>query len=374
MGGAETISELMKIDPDVKAIVSSGYSNDPITVVISFSDIADRRQAEEALRENEAFLSTMVENIPNMIFVKDARELRFVRFNKAGEDLLGYSRKEMMGKNDYDCFPKDEADFFTEKDREVLESGKMIDIPEETIKTRNKGNRILHTKKLPIIKEKGAPEYLLGISEDITERKLTEKALEKRVIALTRALDDVESIEFEALFKLDDIQRLQDEFARTMGVASIITRPDGTPITRAGNFCRLCNDIIRKTDKGLINCLQSDAVLGRYNPEGPIIQTCLSGGLWDAGAAISIGGRHIANWLIGQVRDEMQSEDKMRSYAREIGAGEDAVVEAFREVPSMSREKFGRIARVLFTLVHIIFVFRMDQVCPGAGVCREFTI
>ncbi len=124
------------------------------------------------------FLESIIENIPDMIFLKDARELRFVRFNRAGEELLGYSREDLLGKNDYDFFPKAEADFFTEKDREVLEGRKLVDIPEEPIHTRLKGRRILHTKKIPILNEKGEPVYLLGISEDITHQ--TELAGERR--------------------------------------------------------------------------------------------------------------------------------------------------------------------------------------------------
>lgn len=167
---------------------------------------------------------------------------------------------------------------------------------------------------------------------------------------VNNSLQDLHSILFEELFDLDDIQRLQDEFALATGVASIITHTDGTPITRPSNFCRLCIDIIRKTEQGLVNCFNSDAEIGRFRSDGPTIQPCLSGGLWDAGAAISVGGRHIANWLIGQVRDETQTEEKMREYARQIGANEDAVLDAFRKVPAMSRLQFGRVAQVLFTL------------------------
>jgi hypothetical protein len=80
-----------------------------------------------------------------------------------------------------------------------------------------------------------------------------------------------EQISFDDLFNLDDIQRLQDEFAQATGVASIITKPDGTPITQPSNWCRLCK-IIRKTEKGLINCYKSDATIGYHKPSGPIIQ------------------------------------------------------------------------------------------------------
>jgi PAS domain S-box-containing protein len=138
---------------------------------------AERTRAGEALREAHGFLDSVLENIPNMIFVKDAKELRFVRFNKAGEELLGHSRAELIGKNDYDFFPESEAKFFTDRDREVLNGGRLVDIPEEPVHTAHQTARILHTKKIPLLDEAGRPQYLLGISEDITELKETEKAL-----------------------------------------------------------------------------------------------------------------------------------------------------------------------------------------------------
>ena len=140
-------------------------------------DITERKQMEQKLRANERFLNAIVENIPNMIFVKDAEDLKFVRFNKAGENLLGHARKTLIGKNDYDFFPKEQADFFTGKDREVLKKGVLVDIEEETIQTKYKSKRLLHTKKIPLMNDKGRPEYLLGISEDITDRRQGEEAL-----------------------------------------------------------------------------------------------------------------------------------------------------------------------------------------------------
>ena len=195
-------------------------------------------------------------------------------------------------------------------------------------------------------------QRVMQLEKDNAEFKRLEDALKNRIVALTLPLNDYGDIAFEDLFNIDDIQRIQDELAKVTGVASIITHTDGTPITAPSNFCRLCKDIIRKTDMGLANCLKSDAVIGQYHPDGPIIQPCMSGGLWDAGAGITVGGRHIANWLIGQVRDELQTEDKMLLYAREIATSEEAVIEAFREVPAMSREQFGHIAKFLFTLAN----------------------
>jgi PAS domain S-box-containing protein len=155
-------------------------------------------------------------------------------------------------------------------------------------------------------------------------------------------------IGFSDLFDLDDIQRIQDLFSDATGVASIITHPDGKPITRPSNFCRLCNEIIRKTDSGLSNCFKSDAEIGKPSPSGPIIRPCLSGGLWDAGASIIAGGKHIANWLIGQVKNEEQDYQKMLKYANEIGADKKDFMDALDEVPVMSKEKFEKVAKMLF--------------------------
>jgi PAS domain S-box-containing protein len=212
---------------------------------------------------------------------------------------------------------------------------------------------------------------IIGTHTDITERKQLSDALESRLVALTRPHSHPEDINFEELFDLKAIQRLQDEFANATGVASIITHPDGTPITNPSNFCRLCNEIIRITDLGQVNCFRSDSVIGRYQPEGPIIQPCMSGGLWDAGAGISVGGRHIANWLIGQVRDATQTEEAIREYARKIGADEETAAEAFREVPAMSQVQFQRVSQALFTMANQLSTIAYQNVLQARFITEN---
>ena len=141
---------------------------------------ADARQAER-------FLDSIVENIPLMVFVKDAAELRFVLLNKAELEMINLPREQLVGKNDHDLFPQDEADFFNDMDRKVLASGQLLDIPEEPIQT-NKGMLVLHTKKIPLLDEHGRPQYLLGISEDITERKRAEHELQEKNRLLEEAV------------------------------------------------------------------------------------------------------------------------------------------------------------------------------------------
>ena len=202
----------------------------------------------------------------------------------------------------------------------------------------------------PIKTKKG---YRIGyVTRDITTRKQIEEALEKQIIALSRPLDYKKEINFNDLFNLKDIQKIQDLFSEATGVASIITQPDGTPITQPSNFTRLCRDIIRKTNVGLENCYKSDAVIGRHHPEGPIVMPCLSCGLWDAGASITVGGKHIANWLIGQVRNEKQTEEQMRYHAQKIGADENEFIKAFYQVPVMSEAQLKTVAKVLYAFAN----------------------
>ncbi len=125
----------------------------------------------EEVRKAYTFVNAVLENIPDALFIKEAGQLRVTRVNKSWENLFGFSTAEIVGKNDYDLLPKEEADFLTENDRKVLISGTLLDIPEESVHTRHQGTRILHTKKVPIFDEMGRPEYLLGIAEDITVKK-----------------------------------------------------------------------------------------------------------------------------------------------------------------------------------------------------------
>jgi PAS domain S-box-containing protein len=186
-------------------------------------DITEVKRAEANLTAANRFLDSLIDNLPVMIFVKEARTLCYVRQNRATLNLLGLSPDDVIGKRDHDFLPAEQADSILAKDREVLAAGRLVDIPEQSIQTRLLGLRILHTMKMPILDEHGAPEFLLGISEDITERKLAESAIRElnaellgKAAQLEATNKELESFSYSVSHDLRAPLRAIDGFALMM--------------------------------------------------------------------------------------------------------------------------------------------------------------
>jgi PAS domain S-box-containing protein len=121
------------------------------------ADTTVHRTLTEELEKSRKFLDSVIENIPNMLFVKEAKELKFVRFNRAGEELLGIKRQELLGKNDFDLFPKEQAESFTKKDRSVLKGQRAYQLLQKNQLTpKTQRTTVAYAqKKSPILDELG---------------------------------------------------------------------------------------------------------------------------------------------------------------------------------------------------------------------------
>lgn len=316
------------------------------------TDITQQKRVEQSLRASEGKFRQLFEGSLDGIALTDVDSGLLIDCNEALCRISGRDRAGLIGK------PM-QILHLAQTGREPMYAG--TEVQDSTAGTSVRDAQLVTaTGQLRDVEisanvlELDGRKVVQSILRDVTQRKQAEAALERRILALTRPLDAGDGIAFEDLLDVADIQRLQDLIAKAFGVASLITKPDGTPITRPSNFTDLCANIIRATPTGLQQCQRSDAVVGRHNPSGPNVQTCLSAGLCNAGASITVGGHHVANWLIGQVRNESHDERTILRYAGEIGADADAFRSAYQRVPAMSQEQFDNVAQILFAVAHQI--------------------
>jgi len=178
---------------DVIVMPMQGAAGRPERILTVSRDISEVKRTESELRESNRFLDSLIENLPVMVVIKDAVELRVVRCNGAFADVLGRTQAELLGKSAHDLFTADEARFVIEKDREALAAGRLVEVPEQSIQTPHAGLRTFTSMKVPINDRSGKPQYLMAISVDITARKLAEHAISKLNSALEAKAAQLES-------------------------------------------------------------------------------------------------------------------------------------------------------------------------------------
>ncbi|MDB5048481.1 MAG: domain S-box [Fibrobacteres bacterium] len=177
--------EIMRPDGTVRFVAEQGRlicapDGKPERLIGTTLDITERKRYESALKAKQreleiqtAFLKTIVENIPAAVFIKDIRDdFRVTLWNKSAEEIFQVRREDIIGKTAHDLWPKEQADLYLESDKRVAYDGKPVDVREEPSQTRDRGTILLNTVKLPlIIPGSSEPEYLLAISNDITNEK-----------------------------------------------------------------------------------------------------------------------------------------------------------------------------------------------------------
>jgi len=158
--------------------------------VATHEDITERRHAEKERDRNREFLDLIIENVPAPIFVKEAEGLRYVLVNRAGENFWGIVRADMIGKTTSEIFPADEANVIAARDEHLLRSDQPS-VDERQIRTPRNGLRSIVSRRLTVRGDDGKPKYLIGLIEDVTERKQAEDKIRRTQRFLDAVVENV---------------------------------------------------------------------------------------------------------------------------------------------------------------------------------------
>jgi PAS domain S-box-containing protein len=171
-------------------------------------DDREPRHLGEAM--DREFLAEVIERVAHPIFVKD-RAFHWVLLNQAFCEMVGYPAAAMLGKGDYDFFPKNEADFFREKDLEMFASGEQVTIAGESITDAQGGVHTLATTKVPMRAASGEVTHVIGIIHDLTRLKAAEEGL----------LRANEALEHRVQERTNELLAAQEELVRKERLAAL---------------------------------------------------------------------------------------------------------------------------------------------------------
>ena len=232
---ADTISKTNLVDASLRALRL--FPN-------VINELSERRSQQQA---SASFLETLIDNLPDILFVKDAESLAYVRRNRVADEWLGVAPGSFLGKTAFDIYPEEIAARFQASDREILANGVPVDIPEEISFLRDTGTRYMHTQKIPIFDTRGKPVYLLGVLQDITEQKMAEIALVQRAKDLELAIETLQK-DREKLVAAEKMAALGSLVA---GVAHELNTPIGNGLLAATTLMDSTRTIAEKFASGL---------------------------------------------------------------------------------------------------------------------------
>ncbi len=182
----------------VKSTIIKGFNGSLEDILFVQRDVTQIRETKEALGKSEAQLKTLINTIPDLIWLKDSKGV-YLACNQLFERFLGQPSKNIIGKTDYDFFEKELAEFFRGHDRNAIHAGTPT-VNEEWITYSDDGHRaLLETIKTPMYNSDGTLLGVLGIGHDITERNKNEIALK------------------ESELKLNELNASKDKFLSILG-------------------------------------------------------------------------------------------------------------------------------------------------------------
>jgi PAS domain S-box-containing protein len=345
----------------------SDYTENDQHIVTYLADvtweIVEQKRIEEALRESESFLGSLLNAIPIPVFFKD-KEGRYRGFNRAFETFFGETREQLIGKSVFDINPPDLAEIYHAKDNELFESGGMQHYESQVKNAQGVVRDVIFNKAI-FTDSQGIVKGLIGAILDITEIRQAEEALkesEGRVRAKLEAVlspeGELGALDLADIIDVHAIQAIMDDFFRLTKIGVGVIDVSGKVLVATG-WQDICTKFHRAHPEAYRNCIESDTLLTKGSKPGTFTAYKCKNNLWDISTPIVVGGKHKGNLFLGQFfyEDEAPDNEAFRVQARTYGFDEDEYLEALDRVPRWSRETveyalsfYARFATLISTL------------------------
>jgi PAS domain S-box-containing protein len=288
-------------------IVSPILYEDKPAILGNATDITELKKAEEALRNSQTRLHTLLQTIPDLIWLKD-KDGVYLSCNTMFERFFGAREADIVGKTDYDFVDRELADSFLEHDRKAMAARKPSS-NEEWITFADDGHRaFLETIKTPMYDAQGTLIGVLGIGRDISERKQAEEVLRIQNRTFSEVLNGLDSLVYVIDMKTYEIVFIntygQNIWGDIKGKICWQTIQEGQP-----SPCEFCtNSQLIGPDgnptKGVVWEFQNTVTKRWYDCRDKAIY-------WP-------DGRIVRMEIAADITGHKQAEEELRSYAAEI--------------------------------------------------------
>jgi PAS domain S-box-containing protein len=348
----------------LKGVTHYGYvikDSDDFVLQTSIEMAFELFSAHEELRKSRAFISSLVQTIPDMIWLKD-KDGVYLACNHAFERYFGKSEAEIVGKTDYDFLDRAKADFFRENDRMAMELGRQRSNEEWITFAADGREALLETTKTPMRDESGRLIGVLGVSHDITERKRIELALKESEASVRRKLDaiveprgDLSELGISDIVDVDTLRSFMEDFSAITGMATAILDLKGRVLVGTG-WQDICTKFHRARPASAAACAESDLCLSRSAKCGEIVGYRCGNMLWDIVTPLYIKDRHVGNIFTGQFfyDDDEVGRAAFEAQAEKYGFDKAAYLAALERIPRFSHRKIELLMDYLLRLTNFI--------------------
>jgi len=166
---------------------------------------------------------------------------------------------------------------------------------------------------------------------------------------------DSENVKLQDIIDLDFLQKFQDDFGESMGIASITVGMDGTPVTKPTRYTQFCSKYTQSTEEGCKRCAESHRFGGdeAARTGKPYIYTCHAG-LIDFAAPIIVNEKQLGAILGGQIVFSKPDESKILKTANELGLNSQEYINEANKINSLAENKVRAAANILFTVTNTL--------------------